>query len=80
MAVFKWLILASTAGQSLQPTGAIQAGWRLPGLEAFLQGCLNLYPGKMRRYTPGEPSAWTMCGRISRFHTGVTAVRQSSQA
>ena len=33
----------------------------------------------MRRYTPGEPAAWTMCGRISLFHTGVTAVRQSSQ-
>src|SRR5205823_14995853 len=38
------------------------------------------YVGKIRWYTPGDPAAWTMCGRISLFHTGVTAVRQSSQA
>src|SRR5213080_139085 len=43
-------------------------------------GCSCRYMGKIRWYTPGDPAAWTMCGRISLFHTGVTAVRQSSQA
>ena len=32
-------------------------------------GCSCPYAGRSR-YTPGDPAAWTMCGRISLFHAG----------